>query len=203
MFLHIGIKMKKLNGVTLLLLSGTALAEQINTNVVVTSMAEPIIDTVLPQLSFEAQQVRAAELAKQAEYILQQEKAKRLAAEKFAETQRFIQQEIGANRLLLSESVTKIYNDNDLKPMWSNKEAEKRFLKEYALFAISGVSSKSAKALQQILNASEGMGRDILLTDSFLDYLYYHRNVHKFANDWLYNLGTYSPKAPAEGDVAA
>ncbi|MDO4697182.1 MAG: L,D-transpeptidase family protein [Pasteurellaceae bacterium] len=158
---------------------------------------------VLPQLSFEAQQVRATELAKQAEYILQQELAKRQAAEKLAKTLHILRQEMGENQLLLIDSVAKVYVDSDLKPMWSDKEAEKRFLRAYALFAVSGVSAKSAKALQQILNTPEGFLRDILLTDSFLDYLYYHRHVSKFANDWLYNLGSYSTKPPAESDVVA
>lgn len=160
-------------------------------------------DNVLPQLSFEAQQARAAELAKQAEYAIQQEQERRIAAEKLADAQRRVQAEVGGNQLLLSSTVAKVYLENDFKPMWQDKTAEKLFLKEYAALAASGVSSKSAKALQQILNAPEGLARDILLTDSFLDYLYYNKNVGKFANQWLYNLGSYSTKAPAENHIDA
>ena len=76
--------------------------------------------------------------------------------------------------------------------MWEDKTATRQFLKEYAAFAASGVSAKSAKALQQILSQPEGLARDMLLTYSFLDYLYYNKNVYQNANSWLYNLGSYN-----------
>lgn len=161
----------------------------------------PVVDTVLPQLSFEAQQARAAAMAKQAENAIQVAEQKRIEAEKLAQAQQRIQQEVGQNSLLLSSTTAKVYLDNEFSPMWNDKTAVKAFLKEYAAFAASGVSAKSAKALQQILNQPEGLGRDILLTDSFLDYLYYNKNVTRNADQWLYRLGSYSPKAPAESYV--
>lgn len=175
--------------------SGLALAE---TATVTQATAAPVVqDTILPQLSFAAQQARAAELVKQADYALAQEQIRQEQARKFAEAEARVNQEIGNNALLLNQATTKVYLDNEFATMWNDKAAEKAFLKEYALFAASGVSSKSAKALQQILNQPEGLGRDILLTDGFLDYLYYNKNVFKNANNWLYNLGSYSPKAPS------
>lgn len=153
-------------------------------------------DTILPQLSFAAQQARAAALAKRADYALEQELIRQEEAKKLAEAEAKVQQTVGNNQLLLSKATTKIYLDNDYSPMWNDKNAEKQFLREYALFAISGVSAKSAKALQQILNQPEGLARDMLLTDGFLDYLYYNKNVYRNANQWLYSLGSYSPKAP-------
>ena len=87
--------------------------------------------------------------------------------------------------------------------MWEDKTATRQFLKEYAAFAASGVSAKSAKALQQILSQPEGLARDMLLTDSFLDYLYYNKNVYQNANSWLYNLGSYNTKAPSAEHIAA
>lgn len=163
--------------------------------------AENAVDTVLPQLSFEAQQARAAAMAKQAENVVQQAEEKRIANEKFNQASSRVKQEVGANQLLLSNATTKIYLDNNFSPMWNDKNAVKLFLKEYAAFAASGVSSKSAKALQQILNAKEGLGRDILLTDSFLDYLYYNKNVGRNADQWLYRLGSYNTQAPAESYI--
>lgn len=152
-------------------------------------------DTILPQLSFEAQQARAAELAKRADYVFEQEQIRQEEAKKLAEAEAKLQQTVGANTLLLSKTTAKVYLDNAFAHMWNDKAAEKLFIKEYALFAASGVSAKSAKALQQLLQA-EGPARDMLLTDSFLDYLYYNKNVFKNANQWLYNLGSYTPKAP-------
>lgn len=169
-----------------------------------TALAEaaPVVqDTILPQLSFAAQQARAAELMKQADYALQQEQIRQEEARKFAEAEAKIKQEIGNNVLLLSQATTKVYLDSQFSKMWNDKTAEKVFLKEYALLAASGVSSKSAKALQQILSQPEGLGRDILLTDGFLDYLFYSKNVFKNANNWLYSLGSYSPKAPSSEQI--
>lgn len=177
-------------------LSGVALAE--TATVTLTQAEAPSVqDNILPQLSFAAQQARAAELVKQADYVLAQEQIRQEQARKFAEAEARVKQEIGANSLLLNQATTKVYLESEFSTMWNDKAAEKVFLKEYALFAASGVSAKSAKALQQILNQPEGLGRDILLTDGFLDYLYYNKNVFKNANSWLYNLGSYSPKAPS------
>lgn len=214
--------MKKFNYLTLVMLSSFAVAETttvvenatpvvVATEAVVAQEAAPVVatapetssDNVLPQLSFEAQQARAAELAKQAEYAIQQEEARRIAAEKVAKAQNRVKQEVGANQLLLTSTTAQVYLENDFRPMWQDKNAEKIFLKEYAVFAASGVSAKSAQALKQILNAPEGLGRDILLTDSFLDYLYYNKNVGKSANQWLYNLGSYATKAPAISHIDA
>lgn len=218
--------MKKLNLLSLALFSGVAFAETPaavaeNTPMVVEAVpmstvasveTPPVVvdavqgqvsEAVLPQLSFEAQRLRAAELAKQAELALEREQARRVAAEKVAQAQNRVKQEVGNNTLFLTSVVAKIYADNDFRAMWADKNAERIFLKEYAAFAASGVSAKSARALQQILNAQDGLARDILLTDSFLDYLYYNKNVAKNANQWLYNLGSYSTKSPAESHINA
>lgn len=163
-----------------------------------------IIDTVLPQLSFEAHQARAAAMAQQAENVIQKAEEQRIAAEKIEQAKKRIYQEIGNNQLLLISSTAKIYSDNDFKVLWADSGATKAFLKEYAAFAASGVSAKSAKALQQILDAQEGsLTRDILLTDSFLDYLYYNKNIGRHADQWLYRLGSYTPKAPSDNYISA
>lgn len=179
--------------------SGIVLAE--TPRVVQIAVSPAVQDAILPQLSFAAQQARAAELVKQADYALAQEQIRQEQARKFAEAETRVNQEIGNNALLLSQATTKIYLDNQFATMWNDKVAEKAFLKEYALFAASGVSSKSAQALQQILNQPEGLAKDILLTDGFLDYLYYNKNVFKNANNWLYNLGSYSPKVPSSDQI--
>ena len=196
-------KAKTFKLLPLVMLSSVVLAETNATNLHTVSTAENTAikhtasDAILPQLSFSAQQARAAELAKRADYVFEQEQIRLEEERKLQEAVARVKQTVGDNQLLLSKSVAKIYLDNDYAMMWSDKYAEKQFLKEYALFAASGVSAKSAKALQQILNHPEGLGRDILLTDGFLDYLYYNKNVYKNANQWLYNLGSYIPKAPS------
>jgi len=189
------------------MLSGMAFAETTvgvqQANVADNQIVSDVVpDAILPQLSFSAQQARAAELAKRADYVLEQEQIRQEEARKFAEAETKVKQTVGSSALLLGKTVTKIYLDNDFAPMWVDKNAEKQFLKEYALFAASGVSNKSAQALQQILNQPEGLARDMLLTDGFLDYLYYNKNVYKNANQWLYNLGSYSPKSPSNEQIS-
>ncbi|QGM81015.1 L,D-transpeptidase family protein [Otariodibacter oris] len=157
-------------------------------------------DNVLSQLSFKVQQEKAMELARSAQSAIQQENSK-IAAEQLAVAQQRVQQEIGNNQLLLLKTTAGIYLQNEFMPLWQDKMAEKLFLKEYAVFAASGISKKSTMALKQILNSNSELERDILLTDSFLDYLYYTKNVSKFANEWLYDLGSYSVKAPSNQDI--
>lgn len=169
----------------------------------VVTQSAPAADTVLPQLSFEAQQARAAAMAQQAENAAQKAEQQRVAAEKAAQAQNRIKQEIGNKSLQLSSVTAKVYSDNGFKPMWNDKNATKTFLKEYAAFAASGVSPKAAQALQQILNTPDSLARDILLTDSFLDYLYYNKNVGRNADKWLYRLGSYKTQAPADTHISA
>lgn len=197
-------KVKTFKLLPLMMLSSVAIANTVETVSVGETITVPTLaqDTILPQLSFEAQQTRAAELAKQADYVYEQEQIRQEKARQLAKAQEKVKQTVGNNTLLLAQSTTKIYLDNDFTPMWNDKSAEKQFLKEYALLAVSGVSGKSTKALQQILNQPEGLARDMLLTDSFLDYLYYNKNVFKNANQWLYNLGSYNPKAPNETHIS-
>lgn len=183
--------MKKITLLYVLLLSHWSIAEASSEIKVQRIALEPKpTENILPQLSFEAQQARVAELAKQAE--------SRIEAENLQQTQIRIQQEIGTKQLLLPQVVAKIYSENQLTPLWTNPQAVKVFLRDYALLAASGVSPKSTISLQQIIDTPEGLARDILLTDSLLDYLYYNYNLANNANQWLYNLGSYSPKSPEE-----
>lgn len=191
--------MKKFTVFPLLALSSIVSAESTVSNVAGGAALAPSAqvisptDPVLPQLSLEAQQARKLELEK-----LTQEDA--IRDEQLAEAKARIAKEVG-KPLFLATEVAKIYFDNDFSLLWQDKKAEKAFLKEYALFAVSGVSPKSARALQYLLETEEGLARDILLTDSFLDYLYYNRNVEKFANQWLYNLGSYKTKSPSSEQI--
>lgn len=191
--------MKKVTFLPIVLLSATVFADN---NAPVNGNTTPQTDPILPLLSFEAQQERATETAQPSEEMLKKLEAERLEAEKQANAQNRITQLLGNNSLQLLSTTAKLYADNEFKLFWRDATATKIFLKEYALFAVSGVSTKSAQALQQILNSSDELARDILLTDSFLDYLYYHKNVSVNADKWLYRLGSYSVKAPQENVIA-
>ena len=90
-------------------------------------------DKILPLLSFEAQQVRATALAKDANYAVEQEQIRQEQVRKLAEAETRVKQEVGNNALLLSSTTAKVYLDNDFAPMWSDATATRTFLKEYAL----------------------------------------------------------------------
>lgn len=211
--LFFGLNMKAFKFLPITILSSAVFAEtsavaSATTQVAEINVATPnalnTVDTVLPQLSFEAQQARAAAMARQAESFIQRAEEERIAAEKLAQAKNRLNQEIAPNQLLLASTTAKVYLDNEFSSIWSDTRATQLFLKEYAAFAASGVSAKSTKALQQILNTPEdSFARDVLLTDSFLDYLYYNKNVGRNADKWLYRLGSYVTKAPAESHVSA
>lgn len=155
--------------------------------------------TPFSQLSLAEQQLRA-EQAERDRLLLEQLKIE--DEQKLLEAEYRLQQIISNKPLLLSKATAKVYLDNHFEPMWQDKQAQRLFLREYALFAASGVSPKSTKALEQILKLNdETLEFDILLTDSFLDYLYYNKNVAKQANQWLYQLGSYQPQVPAQVDI--
>ena len=91
--------------------------------------------------------------------------------------------------------VAKIYSDLEYTQIWQDQNAEKQFLREYAALVASGISKRSAQSLEFIDSIDEKniLLRDILLTDAFLDYLYYTDNVSSFAQSWLYSINKYKP----------
>lgn len=147
------------------------------------------VDNILPQLSLEAQQARA------------EENSLGISVDALLSAKLDVEQAVSPHKLMLTEAVAKAYLLNGFQPLWQDKGTEQRFLREYAAFALSGVSAKSAQSLQKILSL-DGFARDVVLTDSFLDYLYYNKNVLSNANQWLYgNLGSYRPKAPDDNVI--
>lgn len=110
---------------------------------------------------------------------------------------------IGTQPLQFRSVIAKIYTQNDYILLWEDQNAEKTFLREYAAFVASGISKQSAKNLERIYHAADKdrLIYDILLTDAFLDYLYYSKNALKFAQQWLYTLNTYRSAIPMEQDI--
>ena len=88
--------------------------------------------------------------------------------------------EIGEQNLQFKPILAKLYADNKYDLMWKDKTAEKQFLREYAAMVASGISKRSAQSLVNLYNAEKtgGLTYDVLLSDAFLDYLYYSKNVN-------------------------
>ena len=112
----------------------------------------------------------------------------RLAAEKQAMLEMSLTHEIGEQNLQFKPILAKLYADNKYDLMWKDKTAEKQFLREYAAMVASGISKRSAQSLVNLYNAEKtgGLTYDVLLSDAFLDYLYYSKNVNQQAQRWLY-----------------
>ena len=122
----------------------------------------------------------------------------RLAAERQAMLEASLMHEIGERPLQFKALLAQLYGDNHYDALWTDKAAEKRFLRDYAALVASGISPRSALSLEAISSAETegGLVYDVLLTDAFLDYLYYSTNVAQKAQAWLYARHAYKPKQP-------
>ena len=113
----------------------------------------------------------------------------RLAAEKQTMLEMSLTHEIGEQNLQFKPILAKLYADNKYDLMWKDKAAEKQFLREYAAMVASGISKRSAQSLINLHNAEKtgGLTYDVLLSDAFLDYLYYSKNVNQQAQRCICN----------------
>ena len=111
---------------------------------------------------------------------------------------------VGNRELQFKSVVAKIYADNEYSKLWSDKNAEKQFLREYAAMVASGISTRSARsldAISEVPDSPESLAHDVLLTDAFLDYLYYSKNVANSAQGWLYSVNSYKPQLPENSQI--
>lgn len=113
----------------------------------------------------------------------------RLAAEKQVLAEQGLAERIGETELQFKPLIAKIYAENNFMPLWQDEEAKQQFLRDYALMVASGISKRSANVLNAVSQSAdkEAFVQDVILTDAFLDYLFYANNVKKFAQKWLYS----------------
>ncbi|EIJ68797.1 L,D-transpeptidase family protein [Pasteurella bettyae] len=137
--------------------------------------------------------------------IEQQKKAEEalIAAEKQQQAEAKLTELLWPREIQFKSSVAKIYADNEYELLWADKAAEQYFLKEYALMVASGISSHSARSLDTIslTDPADKLAYDVLLTDAFLDYMYYAQNVSHSAQSWLYSVNAYKPSQPNEEQI--
>ncbi|ABR74451.1 L,D-transpeptidase [Actinobacillus succinogenes] len=126
----------------------------------------------------------------------------RLAQEKQRQAEEKLSSIIGVRPLQFKSTVAKIYADREYELLWTDSAAEKQFLHEYAAMVASGISVRSARSLDLIAVETDKQIYDILLTDAFLDYLYYSKNVTQSAQNWLYSVNGYQAGTPADEDIA-
>lgn len=184
-------KTAKLLALTLplsMLVSGCALADWAKN----TTTAHPAIDW--DKLSPEERAKLEAEI---------QADQARLAAEKQAMLEMSLTHEIGEQSLQFKPFLAKLYADNKYGLFWQDQQAKTQLLRDYAALVASGMSTRSAKALERLYAAEQqgGLVYDVLLTDIFLDYLYYSENVGQQAQRWLYGSNNYSAQLPKEESI--
>ncbi|OOF38676.1 L,D-transpeptidase [Rodentibacter rarus] len=127
----------------------------------------------------------------------------RLMEEKQAMLEMSLIHEIGEQNLQFKSVLAKLYADNKYDLLWQDKEAEKQFLREYAAMVASGVSKRSAQSLENLNQAEQngGLAYDVLLSDAFLDYIYYSTNVSRQAQRWLYGSSSYKAQLPSDEQI--
>lgn len=127
-----------------------------------------------------------------------------IAQQKQANAEAKLVEIIGNREVRFKAVVAKMYSDNGYTKLWTDKEAEKYFLREYAAMVAAGISLRSARALDMISevpDSAENLAHDMLVTDAFLDYLYYSKNVATFAQGWLYAMNSYKAKLPEQTQI--
>jgi len=128
-----------------------------------------------------------------------------LAAEKQQQAEQALVERIGDTQLQFKPLIAKIYTENNFAPLWTDTQAKQQFLHDYALMIAAGISKRSSRALNAV-SESTGKGElieDVILTDAFLDYLYYANNVKRSAQKWLYSENSYKAGKFDENQLSA
>ncbi|WP_235424678.1 L,D-transpeptidase family protein [Chelonobacter oris] len=174
---------------------------------------QPVTERATNEVQPQAQQVadvavQVAETATQVETEESQEAEAESAVETAAQlaatqmAQEKLQQILGETNVQFATELAELYAENRFSPIWENKAAEKRFLQHYVVWVLSGVSGYAAEELSLISQTTDPMIRDILLSDAFLNYLYYQENLKKSSTKWLYGSSGYKAGLPSQDRLA-
>ena len=185
---------------------GNAVAEEVKSTG--PQVVEKVDEQPLPQqeVNLTTQQLELENKAEE-ERLAAEKKAEqeRLAAEKQQQAEQSLFDRIGDTQLQFKPLIAKIYTENNFSLIWTDAQAKQQFLHDYALMIAAGVSKRSSAALNAV-RESTGKGElleDIILTDAFLDYLYYANNVQRSAQKWLYSENSYKAGKFDENHLSA
>ncbi len=110
-----------------------------------------------------------------------------------------LQQATQGVKLVFPEKLAEIYAARNFSPIWQDAEAKKLFLRDYALLGLTDISKDVKQQLAQLNQVdTNSLAADILITDSWLNYLNYAENVTANAQNWLYDSYRYSAKLPKD-----
>ncbi|SMB85489.1 Murein L,D-transpeptidase YcbB/YkuD [Pasteurella testudinis DSM 23072] len=158
-------------------------ALQAETNIATSTEAAPTTASAVNAESAVSAEETAAKEAEQAAKLLAQQKLKAL---------------LGGTPVQFEAALADLYADTQFTPIWTDKNAEKAFLQQYVVWVLSGVSGFAAEELAAISRTDNAMTRDILLSDAFLNYLYYQENLKKSSTKWLYGNSGYKVALPSQ-----
>ncbi|MBR0573798.1 MULTISPECIES: L,D-transpeptidase family protein [Pasteurellaceae] len=143
------------------------------------------VTQVLPNLSLTEQQIHTENRLAKFQRLMKNPQL-------LSDVGAYIRKKMKNNRLQSLNQLKKVYILANLEPLWTDQKTEQMFLRDYIVFATSGVSNSALVTLKQIIESPKGsMQRDILLTDALLDYVYYSKNVKNNISSWLYQSSTY------------
>ncbi|MFC0323249.1 L,D-transpeptidase family protein [Gallibacterium melopsittaci] len=115
-----------------------------------------------------------------------------------------LQQVTQGIKLVFPEKLAEIYAARNFAPIWQDEKAKQLFLRDYALLGLTNISKDVKEQLAQLKQLdSNSLAADILITDSWLNYLNYAENVSSNAQNWLYDSYRYSAKLPKDELISA
>lgn len=104
---------------------------------------------------------------------------------------------------LYLNNLSELYASHNMQPMWQEEGAIQAFSQQLAEVAIAGIAPQFAYWVEQLTHPStQGLGRDIVLSDAMLGYLDYISAIPAEGSRWLYGSNVYKPKAPPQGIVS-
>ena len=107
-------------------------------------------------------------------------------------------------QLVFPEKLAEIYAARDFSPIWQDENAKNQFLQDYALLGLTNVSNDVKAHLERLSHVEKNsLAADILVSDSWLNYLNYVSNVRSNAQNWLYDSYRYRAQLPSDEIINA
>ncbi|EKK5377266.1 L,D-transpeptidase [Morganella morganii] len=105
--------------------------------------------------------------------------------------------------LLYTDTLTNIYAEHQLKPLWTDEKARLSLENQLAEAALAGFQPQFTAWLNALAQPDlTPLARDMILTDAALGYLYYLDNVGTKGDKWLYGARPFTFSAVSEPSLA-
>ncbi|MGG7667289.1 L,D-transpeptidase [Yersinia sp. J1] len=96
-----------------------------------------------------------------------------------------------------ASNLAELYASNQMRPMWQDRLAVKRFQQQLAELAMSGIQPQFMQWVKWLSDPEvKGMARDVILSDAMLGYLHFVSGVGANGSVWLYSNVPYKMAMP-------